>query len=217
MVHADLDGRAILLPEEPPSKPMYPHTKFLRSAASPGDFPGDCGVEIAFAGRSNCGKSSAINAITGRHGLARTSKTPGRTQLINFFEQAPERRLVDLPGYGYARVSAATRRGWGELIGAYFAGRKSLRGVVLIMDARHPLKDLDRQMLEHARTGGRRVHVLLSKADKLTRAQSAATLARVRRELGAAGSVQLFSALSGLGVEEARACVSTLLEPQAAT
>jgi GTP-binding protein len=188
---------------------MNEQVRFLSSAARPGDFPADEGVEIAFAGRSNSGKSSAINAITGRRGLARTSKTPGRTQLINFFELEPGRRLVDLPGYGYAKVSEATRQYWRELIGAYFAGRRSLRGVVLIMDARHPLRDLDRQLLAHTR--GLPVHVLLTKADKMSRGEGAKVLAAVRRELALGASIQLFSALSGLGVDEARSVAAALL------
>jgi len=194
---------------------VYSQARFITSAAQPGDFPDDDGVEIVFAGRSNCGKSSAINAITGRRGLARTSRTPGRTQLINFFELAPCARLVDLPGYGYARVSEETRRYWRELIGAYFAARRSLAGVVLIMDVRHPLKDLDWQLLEHAR--GLPLHVLLSKADKLARSAGATTLATVRAALttdssAKDASVQLFSALSDLGVEEARGHVESLLD-----
>jgi GTP-binding protein len=183
----------------------------MSSAARPGDFPEDAGAEIAFAGRSNCGKSSAINAITARRGLARTSRTPGRTQLINFFELEPGARLVDLPGYGYAKVSEEKRLYWRELIGAYFSGRRSLAAVVLIMDARHPLKELDWQMLQHA--AGLPLHVLLSKADKLGRAEGARTLAAVRGELPADASVQLFSAVSGAGVDEARARVATLLQP----
>jgi GTP-binding protein len=189
---------------------MYAHARFLSSAASPGDFPVDEGVEVAFAGRSNSGKSSAINTIVGRRGLARTSRTPGRTQLINFFELEPGRRLVDLPGYGYAKVSEAMRRYWRELIGAYFAGRRSLAGVVLIMDSRHPLKDLDRSLLALAQ--GLPVHVLLTKADKIGRSEGARALAAVRRELPADAGVQLFSALNGLGAEEARVALRSLLE-----
>jgi len=191
---------------------MYEHARFLLSAASPGDFPLDEGVEIAFAGRSNSGKSSAINTITGRRGLARTSRTPGRTQLINFFELERGRRLVDLPGYGYAKVSETMRQYWRELISAYFAGRRSLAGVVLIMDARHPLKDLDRRLLEHAH--GLTVHVLLTKADKIGRDEGARALATVRRELAPGATVQLFSALSGLGGDEARLAVAGLLRPE---
>src|SRR5262245_28516753 len=171
MVRAACARRAILHQALPCStlegEAVYSQARFISSAAQPGDFPDDSGVEVVFAGRSNCGKSSAINAITGRRALARTSRTPGRTQLINFFELEPDRRLVDLPGYGYAKVSEDMRRYWRELIGAYFSGRSSLAGVVLIMDARHPLKDLDWQMLEHAH--GLPLHVLLSKADKLSR------------------------------------------------
>jgi GTP-binding protein len=190
---------------------MYEGARFLTSAARAGDFPPDDGVEIAFAGRSNSGKSSAINAITGRRALARTSRMPGRTQLINFFELAPGTRLVDLPGYGYAKVSEATRLYWRELIGAYFGARRSLAGVVLIMDVRHPMKALDAQLLEH--TGGLPVLVLLTKADKLGRGEGAKTLAAVRRELPNGVSVQLFSATTGLGVDEARAAVASLLAP----
>jgi GTP-binding protein len=188
---------------------MYERARFLTSAARPGDFPSDDGVEIAFAGRSNSGKSSAINAITGRRGLARTSRTPGRTQLVNFFELAPGIRLVDLPGYGYARVSEATRLYWRELIGAYFSGRRSLAGVVLIMDVRHPLKELDLQLLEHTR--GLPVLALLTKADKLGRGEAAKTLATARRALPARASAQLFSATTDLGIEEARAAIAGLL------
>jgi GTP-binding protein len=166
-------------------------------------------VEVAFAGRSNCGKSSAINAITGRRNLARTSRTPGRTQLVNFFELAPGERLVDLPGYGYARVSEAKRRRWRELIGAYFEDRRSLAGIVLIMDSRNPLKDLDWKLIEQA--GDLSLHVLLSKADKLGRAQADSALREVRRALGPRASAQLFSARSGLGVEEARNRVARLV------
>jgi GTP-binding protein len=189
---------------------MYEQARFLVSVADPRGLPADAGAEVAFAGRSNSGKSSAINAITGRRGLARTSKTPGRTQLINFFEVRPGVRLVDLPGYGYARVSEGTRRYWRELVGAYLAGRASLAGIVLIMDARHPLKDLDRQLLELA---GPRVpvHVLLSKADKLGRSAAASTLARVRRELEPRATVQLFSATTGQGLDEARTRIAALV------
>jgi GTP-binding protein len=189
---------------------MYEQARFLVSVADPRELPPDAGVEIAFAGRSNSGKSSAINAITGRRGLARTSKTPGRTQLINFFELQADVRLVDLPGYGYARVAEGTRRYWRELVGAYFAQRTSLAGIVLIMDARHPLKDLDWQLLEHAGPHVP-VHVLLSKADKLGRSAGASTLAGARRALEPRASVQLFSATSGLGLDEARVRVAALV------
>jgi GTP-binding protein len=190
---------------------MYQHVKFMVSAAAPAAFPADSGVEVVFAGRSNCGKSSAINAITGRKSLARTSRTPGRTRLINFFEVEPGVRLVDLPGYGYARVSAAKRDEWGDLISGYFAVRRSLAGVVLIMDCRHPLKDHDWQMIEHARARELPLYVLLSKADKLGRAQGAATVERVRRALGDTAPVQLLSTLSRIGVEDAQAGIERLL------
>lgn len=182
----------------------FRHTRFLTSAHNPAQCPPDSGAEAAFAGRSNAGKSSALNAITGVNGLARTSKTPGRTQLINFFSINEQRRLADLPGYGYAKVPEAQRRQWRGMIEGYLSGRDSLRGVVLVMDARHPLKDFDRQMLAWSAHQGLPVHVLLTKADKLSRSEADRTLAALRRELPEAATCQLFSALNGQGVAEAR-------------
>jgi GTP-binding protein len=152
-----------------------------------------------FAGRSNVGKSSAINAITGRKRLAFTSKTPGRTQTINFFSLGAEARLVDLPGYGYAKVPHAVRMQWRTLVGSYL-GSRDLAGVVLVMDARHPLTPLDVQLVDFL--GDVRLLALLSKADKLTRAQQASVLASVRAALKA--EVKLFSSLSRQGVDECR-------------
>lgn len=171
--------------------------------------------EIAFAGRSNAGKSSAINTLAGRRRLAFVSKTPGRTQLINFFSLGARAFLVDLPGYGYAGVPLAVRHHWEELVGGYVAGRPSLAGVVVVMDARHPLTALDRQLLGWIAPGRRRVHVLLTKADKLSRQAASATLAKVRPELvelcpGA--SVQLFSSLKRQGMEEATGVLSAWVE-----
>jgi GTP-binding protein len=190
----------------------YASARFLTSANHPGQFVDDTGREVAFAGRSNAGKSSAINAVTGRRGLARTSKTPGRTQLINFFALDGDRRLVDLPGYGFARVPPAMRDHWRRLMEAYFRGRSSLAGLVVVMDCRRPLTDFDRQMLDWAEHAGCGVHVLLTKADKLSRSKASAAMHATRRALGPDIGVQLFSALKGTGVETARAALDELLE-----
>lgn len=189
----------------------YPLVKFLTSADAPRQFPPDAGDEVCIAGRSNAGKSSAINAITQRKGLARTSKSPGATRLINFFELEPGRRLVDLPGYGFAAVPGEMRRHWGQLISGYFRGRGSLRGAVVVMDVRHPLTEIDCDMLDLAASRALPVHVLLTKADKLGRGAAKQALAGVRREVGAAVTVQLFSALSGEGVDEARRSIGRML------
>ena len=190
----------------------YPQAKFLKSAQRPGDFPAETGVEVAIAGRSNSGKSSAINALTQRKALARTSKTPGATRLINFFELAPGQRLVDLPGYGFAAVARDVQRKWRALLEAYFGSRRVLAGAIVVMDVRHPLTDHDGQMLELARSRGLPVHVLLTKADKLSRGAGQAALAAVRRELSGSATVQLFSAVTGEGAAEARAALVRLLE-----
>jgi GTP-binding protein len=182
----------------------YPNVRFLISADRAAQFVGDAGAEVAVAGRSNAGKSTAINAITQRKSLARTSKRPGATKLINFFELEPGRRLVDLPGYGYAAVAGEMRRHWGELVDAYFRSRSSLRGVIVVMDIRHPLTTHDQEMLALARQRKVPVHVLLTKADKLGRGAIATTTRSVARTLGDGTGVQAFSALSGMGVTEAR-------------
>jgi GTP-binding protein len=182
---------------------MHPFSKaqFLRAAGRPGDLLPPGPPEIAFAGRSNVGKSSAINALTGRRSLARTSKTPGRTQTINLYDLGEEEaRLADLPGYGYAKVSQSLRLQWAELVGIYLKDRPTLAAVVVIMDARHPLTPLDRQLLAWLESF--RVLVLLSKADKLTRVEQAATLKKVGSELS--GEVRLFSSVTKQGVEECR-------------
>lgn len=179
---------------------------FVLSAARVAQCPTDEGREIAFAGRSNAGKSSALNTICGIRKLARTSNTPGRTQLLNFFELAEGRRLVDLPGYGYAKVPVEQRKSWGRLVEDYVRSRRSLAGVVLLMDVRHPLKPQDCQLIDWIAALQRPLHVLLTKADKLSRSQAGRTLAEVRKALAALPmtSVQLFSAQSGQGVDEAR-------------
>ena len=182
----------------------FRHTRFLTSAAALDGLPADRGREVAFAGRSNAGKSSALNAITGVNGLARVSKTPGRTRLLNLFTVADHMRLVDLPGYGYAKVSEAERRQWGQLLESYLGTRQCLAGLVLVMDIRHPLTEHDRQLLGFAGELRLPVHALLTKADKLGRGAAAKTLAQVKRDLRGWGSAQLFSSLDGTGVEDAQ-------------
>jgi GTP-binding protein len=187
----------------------FPEVRFLTSAAAAAQFPEDTGREVAFAGRSNAGKSSAINAITQRRGLARTAKTPGRTRLLNFFELAPARRLVDLPGYGYASAPATERRTWVLLTEALRA-RASLSGVFVIVDARRGLTAGDEGLLEWV-SPTQRVHVLLSKADKLNRGEAAATLRAVSRQLAGRATAQLFSALKGTGIREAQETLAAWL------
>jgi GTP-binding protein len=189
----------------------YPNVKFMTSADAARQFPPDQGSEVAIAGRSNAGKSSALNAVVGRKGLARTSRTPGATRLINFFELDPGRRLVDLPGYGFAAVPGELRRHWGELVEAYFGSRASLKGVIVVMDARHPLTPNDRAMLDLALGHGLPVHLLLTKSDKLGRGAARAALEAVQRDLEGSATVQLFSSLSGEGLPPARARLDALL------
>jgi GTP-binding protein len=190
----------------------YPAARFIASAQRPNQLVADSGQEVAVAGRSNAGKSSAINTIVERKGLARTSKTPGRTQLINFFELAPGRRLVDLPGYGYARVPAAVKHHWHTLMEQYFAQRRSLRALLLVVDIRRALTDFDRQMLGWARHAGRPVAVLLTKADKLRRGRALAQRLQVQKGLDPGIPVILFSAVSRQGVDEARRQLDEWLE-----
>lgn len=192
----------------------YRQASFLTSAARLEQAPPDAGYEVAFAGRSNAGKSSAINTLCEQKALARTSKTPGRTQLLNFFALDEERRLVDLPGYGYAKVAVDIKRDWQGSLADYLERRRSLRGLIVLMDIRHPLKDYDRQMLDWAASIGLPVHVLLTKADKLKRGPAASTLLATRRELAAYGdqvSAQLFSALKRSGVDAAYAVLDEWL------
>ncbi len=193
----------------------YPDARFLKSANRSDEFVADQGVEVAFAGRSNAGKSSAINAILNRRDLARTSKTPGRTQLVNFFHLAPGERLVDLPGYGFARVPPAVQAHWRALLETYFERRGSLRGLFLLMDIRRETTELDLQMLAWCRALGRPVHVLLAKADKVNRAEAAAALVAARNAVASAGALQLFSARTGEGVSAARARLREMLESPA--
>jgi len=190
----------------------YGQAKFLKSAWQAAQFVADDGTEVAFAGRSNAGKSSAINAIVGRSALARTSKTPGQTQLINFFELEAGRRLVDLPGYGYAKVPVRMRRHWLQLLSAYFASRGSLAGVFLVMDARRPLLEFDWQLLELVEARALPVHLIVTKSDKLGRGEASRTLKRVRQATAAFATAQLFSASSRAGVEEARSMLERMLD-----
>ena len=189
----------------------YPQAAFIKSADAPSQFVPDEGAEVAFAGRSNAGKSSAINVIVNRRQFARTSKTPGRTQLINFFTLRDGARIVDLPGYGFAKVSDRMREHWANLMAEYFETRASLRGMFLIVDIRRKLTDFDRQMLAFAESVGLPVHVLLTKTDKLKRGQAAKALHDVRRELGSGVTIQHFSALSRQGEAEARARLEDFL------
>lgn len=189
---------------------------FIKSASLVTQCPPDIGLEVAFAGRSNAGKSSALNTLTHAR-LARTSKTPGRTQLINFFRLDDERRLVDLPGYGYAKVPLELKAHWQQHLDAYLTGRHSLVGLVLVMDLRHPLSDFDCMMLEWARKSDIPAHVLLSKADKLAFGAAKNELlkvqARMRKELRSNASVQLFSSPKRLGVEQAHEVLASWLFP----
>jgi GTP-binding protein len=190
---------------------------FVLSVHDPRELPPPGAPEIAFAGRSNAGKSSAINTLSGRRRLAFVSKTPGRTQLINFFSLGGNAYLVDLPGYGYAGVPGEVREHWKHLVGTYVATRPSLAAVVVVMDARHPLTALDLTLLEWLREAGRRAHVLLTKSDKLSKQAAQATLARVRREMATAfpeATVQLFSSLKREGIEEAAGVLSAIAAAQ---
>ena len=191
--------------EPPPERVNFRATHFLVSASRLEECPPDEGWEVAFAGRSNAGKSSAINCLTGNSKLARTSKTPGRTQLLNFFSLSANQRLVDLPGYGYAKVPEAVKRSWGRQIEQYLQNRRSLRGLILLMDVRHPLKDVDRQVLGWCRSAGLLTHVLLTKSDKLKRGPAKTALLQTRKalqQLHPEASVQLFSSHTREGCEE---------------
>jgi len=180
----------------------YRSAEYVISAHNLKQLPADTGIEVAFAGRSNAGKSSAINALTEQKSLARTSKTPGRTQQIVIFEISPGRRIADLPGYGYAKVPPRLREHWRHVLQIYFNRRASLRGVVLLMDIRHPMQPFDRQMIDWCSHRGVACHVVLTKADKLKRGPAQATLLRVREDLPAGASAQTFSASKGEGKKE---------------
>jgi GTP-binding protein len=196
----------------------FARARYLLAAHNPRQLPPDGGFEVAFAGRSNAGKSSALNAICQQNALARVSKTPGRTQQLVFFDIPPitDKFLVDLPGYGYAKVPQELQAHWQAFIESYFATRQALRGLVVVMDIRHPLKEYDRQMLGYAVRRELPAHVLLTKADKLSRGAAANTLQAVRMELsrafGDTVGVQTFSGESKQGVEEARGVLGRWLE-----
>lgn len=199
---------------------LFRNAQFEISIAKASGLPTPIGPEVAFAGRSNAGKSSAINTLANHTRLAFVSKTPGRTQLINFFRLQNGAVLVDLPGYGYAEVPEAIRRQWQHLLEDYLTRRPNLIGLVLIMDSRHPLKELDRTMIGWFAPSGRPIHVLLTKSDKLTRSEAGATLARVRKELEPLGekvTVQLFSSLKKTGVEEVEVVVGSWLKAPASS
>ncbi|WP_246506671.1 ribosome biogenesis GTP-binding protein YihA/YsxC [Kistimonas asteriae] len=192
----------------------YRTTRYETSAARLDQCPADTGREVAFAGRSNAGKSSALNTLTGSSSLARTSKTPGRTQLINFFPIDEEHRLVDLPGYGYAKVPVAMKQDWQKHLGEYLEKRQSLVGVVLLMDIRHPMKEFDQIMLDWARDSRMPIHILLTKADKLNFGAAKSALIKIRNDLkewDAQLSIQLFSSLKRTGVEELTARLDSWL------
>ncbi len=194
--------------------PLFQNATFYISAHNLRDLPPPEGVEIAFAGRSNAGKSSALNTLANHNRLAFVSKQPGRTQLINFFSLGNEKYLVDLPGYGYAKVPESMRIHWQSTLSNYLTHRSSLHGLVLVMDARHPLTPLDRQMLDWFHPNGRPIHILLSKSDKLSRSAASQTLTKVKNELAANWkncTVQLFSSLKKQGVDEAEKVIGNWL------
>lgn len=192
---------------------IYRHAQYLLGAHTIAQLPSDNGKEVAFAGRSNVGKSSVLNTIADRKGLARISKTPGRTQLINFFSVAEGLRLVDLPGHGYAKVPVALKNHWAKTLNKYFVLRQSLKGLMLIVDIRRELTDFDRQMLDWCQASDLAVHILLNKADKLSRGAANRVFMQIKQQVDAPGiSVQLFSALKKTGVQEARLKLDHWLE-----
>ena len=192
----------------------YQAATYLKSAAALGDLPADSGYEVAFIGRSNAGKSSALNTITGIKSLARTSKTPGRTQTINLFSLDAERRLADLPGYGYAKVPKVVKQRWEQIIDSYLQTRQCLRALVVVMDIRHPLKEIDRQVIAWAASCGIPTHILLTKADKVSTSDAKSTLLQVSKELAKHEniSLQIFSSLKKLGIADAHDKLNQWLE-----
>lgn len=193
---------------------------FTQSAPSIRECPPEEGVEVAFAGRSNAGKSSAINALTNNGKLARTSKTPGRTQLINFFSLSENQRLVDLPGYGYAKVSRDLKEQWQRYLSEYLHTRRCLQGLVLLMDIRHPLQEFDTTMLDWAAQANMPVHILLTKADKLSRGAAGTVLIQVKKAVKDAGlgdtvTAQCFSSLKNSGIDQLKEKLQVWLNPEA--
>jgi GTP-binding protein len=192
----------------------FKKTTFLKSAAKISQLPPDTGAEVAFIGRSNAGKSSALNLLTGDEKLARVSKTPGRTQLLNFFSVDEQHRLVDLPGYGYAAVPVAQKIEWQKTIDLYLQTRESLKAVILLMDIRHPIKPFDQQIISWSAVSKIPLHILLSKADKISQSEAFNVLRQVKKAVEPAGehiSAQLLSVLKGIGVNELRAKLSEIL------
>ena len=187
----------------------FQQSYFLKSIAKLEQLPADQGGEVAFAGRSNAGKSSVLNVLTQQKQLARVSKTPGRTQLINFFQVDEQARLVDLPGYGYAKVSRQMRQAWQYLLEAYLQTRQSLQGLIIIMDIRHPFKPFDEMLLTWSKVQTLPIHVLLNKSDKLSRNQAQQTLFQAKKQLAdhPQSSVQCFSALQRTGLDELQQCM----------
>lgn len=199
---------------------LYRNAQYTGSATQLSELPLDEGYEVAFAGRSNAGKSSAINTITDIGALARTSKTPGRTQMINFFDLDDQRALVDLPGYGYAKVPEKMKRNWQNTLAKYLETRKCLRGLMLMMDIRHPLKEFDLQMITWANESELPVHILLTKADKLKFGAAKQTMLSVQSQVHKAGlqaSIQLFSSLKKTGKDTAIAKLDEWFEVEALT
>ena len=197
--------------------PLFQQAVFLTTVANLRDLPQDSVREVAFAGRSNAGKSSAINTLAGRVRLAYVSKTPGRTQHLNYFTLADGKYFVDLPGYGYAKAPEAIRSQWEGLIGPYLNKRDQLAGLVVIMDIRRPMTDLDLRLIDWFRPTGRPIHILLSKSDKLSRQEQTKALRSVKAEVATWGdaalySVQLFSSLKKTGVDEAEGVLASWLE-----
>ncbi|GAD87915.1 putative GTP-binding protein EngB [Vibrio halioticoli NBRC 102217] len=198
------------------AKIHYQNTHFITSAPDIRHLPEDEGIEIAFAGRSNAGKSSALNRLTNQRALAKTSKTPGRTQLINLFKVDENCHIVDLPGYGFAQVPLELKKKWQKSLGEYLQKRQCLKGLVVLMDIRHPMKDLDQQMIFWAVDSGIPVQVLLTKADKLKSGARKATLLKIRQDavgFGGDVNVEVFSSLKGLGVEQLRARLDSWFAP----
>jgi len=195
---------------------IYRQAHYTISATQLSELPEDTGIEVAFAGRSNAGKSSAINTITDQKSLARISKTPGRTQMINFFSLDGERALVDLPGYGYAKVPEQMKIRWQQTLGKYLETRQALKGLMLMMDIRHPLKEFDVQMVKWANNAELSVHILLTKSDKLKHGAAMASLHSVEaqlRKLNLTAGVQLFSSLKKTGKEQAITQLDTWFMP----
>jgi len=202
---------------EPVTNPFFQQAAFLSAAPDLAATPEDSGYEVAFAGRSNAGKSSAINALCHQRGLARTSKTPGRTQQLIFFRLDDERRLVDLPGYGFAKVSLTIKQRWQQLMERYLEHRGSLKGLVVVMDIRHPLTAIDRQMIDWGMAAELPLILLLTKADKLKRGAIARSLAEVRKALSAASvpvDVIAFSAVDKIGVSQTQEQIAVWLSLQ---